>query len=92
MANRKLASATLFLGAFEAFLYGEQKVGKCHLVFRRVRKIGKSYYYLRHFCLPVRSSAWNISAPTGRIFMKFEIRIFLENLSKKSSFIKIRQE
>jgi hypothetical protein len=42
MANRKLASATLFLGAFEAFLYGEQKVGKCHLVFGRVRKIGKS--------------------------------------------------
>jgi len=24
-------------------------------------------------CLPVRLSAWNNSAPTGRIFMKFDI-------------------
>ena len=28
-------------------------------------------------------SAWN-SAPNGRIFMKFDIRLFFENLSRKS--------
>jgi hypothetical protein len=37
--------------------------------FRRVRKIAKSDYYLRH----VRLSAWNNSAPTGRILMKHDI-------------------
>jgi hypothetical protein len=40
----------------------------------------------------VRPSAWNKWAPTGRIFMKFDIWVFLEDLSKKSSFIKIWQE
>jgi hypothetical protein len=54
-------------------LNGEQKVGKCHLVFRHVRKIGKSDFYLPHVCLPVRSSAWKNPAPTGRILMKFNI-------------------
>jgi hypothetical protein len=39
------------------------------LVFRRVRKIAKSDYYRRH----VRPSAWNNSAPTGRILMKLDI-------------------
>jgi hypothetical protein len=36
------------------------------IIFRRVRKISKSDYYLCH----VRLSACNISAPTGRILMK----------------------
>jgi hypothetical protein len=35
---------------------------------RRVRRIAKSDYELRHMCL----SAWNISAYTGRIFIKFD--------------------
>jgi len=30
--------------------------------------------------LSVRLSAWNISAPAGRIFMEFGIQIFFENL------------
>ena len=34
-------------------------------------------------CLPVRLSARNNSAPTGRIFKKFDIWWFFENLSKK---------
>jgi len=28
-------------------------------------------------------AAWNNSVPTGRIFMKFDIGIFLANLSRK---------
>jgi hypothetical protein len=38
-------------------------------VFRRVHKIAKSGYYIRH----VRLSAWNNSAPNGRILMKRDI-------------------
>ena len=33
--------------------------------------------------LSVRPSAWNTSAPTGRIFIKCYISAFFENLSKK---------
>jgi hypothetical protein len=55
-------------------------------IFRRVRKIEKSDCYLRHACLSacpsVRSSAWNNMSPTGRIFIKFYILVFLEKLSK----------
>jgi hypothetical protein len=43
-------------------------------VFRRVRKIAKT---------SVRPSACNNSAPTGRIFMKFDIWVFFENLSRE---------
>jgi hypothetical protein len=35
------------------------------------------------FTVVVRLSAWNNSAPTGRIFIKFDIGAFLENLSRK---------
>jgi hypothetical protein len=38
--------------------------------FQRVRKIAKSSYWPRHV---FRLSAWNSSAPTGRIFVKFDI-------------------
>ena len=34
-------------------------------------------------CLSVRLSAWNSSIPTGRIFTKFGIENFFENLSRK---------
>jgi len=33
--------------------------------------------------LSVRLSAWNSSAPTERIFVKFDISVFFENLSRK---------
>jgi hypothetical protein len=36
--------------------------------------------------MSVRPSAWNNSAPTGRIFMKFDISLFFENISKKFQF------
>jgi hypothetical protein len=35
---------------------------------------------------PVRMSAWNNSAPTRRIFVKFDILVFFENLSRKFKF------
>jgi hypothetical protein len=38
-------------------------------IFRRVRKIAKSYYKLYH----VRLSAWNNSTPTERLLTKFYI-------------------
>ena len=38
------------------------------------------------FVMSVRPSAWNDSAPTGRIFMKFDIWGFFENLSWKFKF------
>ena len=34
-------------------------------------------------CKPVCPSAWNNSAPTGRIFMKFDIWVLFEDLSRK---------
>jgi len=37
------------------------------------------------FAMSVRLSAWN-SAPTGRIFVKFVICVFFENLSRKFKF------
>jgi len=51
-------------------------------VFRRVRKTAKSDYQLCHVSLYVRSSAWNNSAPSGQSFMKFDIRVVFENLSR----------
>jgi len=40
------------------------------------------------FIMSVRLSAWNKSAPTGRIFMKFytRTRVFFENVSRKFKF------
>jgi len=51
-----------------------------------VRKIAKNGYVLRNVCLSVRPSAWNISAPTRRSFVKFDTWVFFpkicpENLS-----------
>ena len=60
--------------------------------FWRDRKIATSYYLFRHVCLSVRLSvrlsvclsvrlsAWNNSASTGRILMKFDVWVFFENL------------
>ena len=36
-------------------------------------KIAKGSYQVRHFCLSIRPSALNNAAPSGRIFMKFDI-------------------
>ena len=37
-------------------------------------------------CRSVRLSAWNNSAPTERIFMKFDIWLFLEKLPRNVKF------
>ena len=42
--------------------------------------------------MSVRPSAWNNSAPTGRIFMKFDIYAFFEKFSTHLNFIKIGYE
>ena len=49
--------------------------------FWQVCKISKSDYQLRH--VSVCPSAWKNSAPIGPIFMKFNICVVLENLSRK---------
>jgi hypothetical protein len=41
--------------------------------YRRVRKMTKSNSKLRRICLVACPSSWNNSAPTERIFMKFDI-------------------
>jgi len=50
-----------------------------HFVFKHVRKIAKSDYWLRHVC----PCPWNNSAPTGRIFMQFVIWGFLKKYVAK---------
>ena len=45
-------------------------------------KISKSSSWLCHLCL----SKWNNLAHTGEIFMKFDIWLFFENLSRKFKF------
>ena len=52
-----------------------------YVFFRRVRKIATI-----SFAMSVRPSACNNSAPTGRIFMKFYIRVFFETLTRKLKF------
>jgi len=42
--------------------------------------------YLLHVFPSVRPSAWNNSAPTDRIFMKFDIWVFSENHSRQFDF------
>jgi hypothetical protein len=53
------------------------------ITFRRVRKIAKRNYSL-HVCPSASLSAWNNSVPKGRIFIKFDIRVFFVNLSRNS--------
>ena len=55
---------------------------RCNTVhfFRRVRKIAPKRLLVSS-CLSVRLTAWNNSAPIGRIFTKFNIWVFFENLS-----------
>ena len=55
------------------------------LDFRRVHKIAKSDYWLRHF----RLSIWDISAPTGQSLKTLDIRVFSQTLSRKFYFHEI---
>jgi len=52
----------------------------------RENLFAKEYLYdisFLHIHPSFRPSAWNNSAATGQVFMKFDIRIFFENLSRK---------
>jgi len=49
-------------------------------------QIGKSAYQLRHVCPSVYLCAVISAAPTGRVFVKFDIGDFCENMSKNSRF------
>jgi hypothetical protein len=42
--------------------------------------------FVLYVCLSVRQPAWNKAAATGRIFMKFDIRIYFGNMSRKLKF------
>ena len=51
------------------------------VAFRRICKIANSDYDVLVSCLS--ASSLNSSAPTRRTFMKFDIHVFFENLSRK---------
>jgi hypothetical protein len=58
-------------------MFVTDRITQC--IFRRVHKIARSDSYL---LMSARPSTWKNSAITGRIFMKFGIPVFFENLSK----------
>jgi len=58
--------------------------------FTKSQKATTSFLYLP-VCLFVPLHEITLGS-TGRIFMKFDIRVIFENLSRNSSLIKIRQE
>jgi hypothetical protein len=49
--------------------------------FVKLRKATISF--VMSVCLSLRLSAWENSAPTGRIFMKLYIWVYFQNLSRK---------
>ena len=59
--------------------------------FKAIRKIATRDRWLRHVCLSLHPSAWDNSAPTERVFIKFDIKYFLKICLGNSSLIKIRQ-
>jgi len=66
--------------------------GKILRLIKRVRKIAKSDYsicFITSDCPCICISAWNNSAPNGRICMQFDIYGLLEYLSTKFIFINI---
>ena len=71
-----------FAPAFRNTHFLRNEVGICsfitlNYIFRHFRKIAKNDCQLSS-CLSVRPSVLNNSAPTGRIFMKFDIRAYFE--------------
>jgi hypothetical protein len=60
-------------------------------VFRRVHKIEKRLLasWCLSVCPSVRPSAWNNSAPTGQIFIKFDMRYFPKLRRRKPGSLKV---
>jgi len=61
-------------------------------LFRRIRKVAKSGYYLRHVCLSFYTSTLNNKVPIRQIYIKFNFSISLKSVEKIRNFIKIVQE
>ena len=53
-------------------------------VFAKLQKVTISF--VLSVCLSVHPQGRNNSAPTERIFMKFDLSIFLKNISRKFKF------
>jgi hypothetical protein len=69
-----------------AVIYIKTKVYH-HWIIRAFAKFGKATItFVMYVCPPACPTTWNNSAPTGRIFMKFDIWVFFENMSKKYKF------
>jgi hypothetical protein len=83
------ASVCFFLGAFAKFrkptVNFVMSVCLCLSVFLSVC-LSLCLSVCLSVCPSVRPSAWNNSAPTGRIFIKFHISVFFNNLSRKCKF------
>jgi hypothetical protein len=61
--------------------------GKKEALFRRVRKIAETATsFVMSVCLSVRPHGTTRLTPTGRIFMKFDIWVFFENLYRNLMF------
>jgi hypothetical protein len=56
-------------------------------LFRRVQRIVKRNYWLRHVGLSVRPSAWNNSAPTGQQKIRY-LNIFRKSAAKNQVSVK----
>jgi hypothetical protein len=56
------------------------------LILGALAKLRKATITFLSICLYVRPSAGNDSVPNGRIFMKFDIWVFFENLPRKFKF------
>jgi hypothetical protein len=68
----------------EKYNYKKQKIISQHFLIcfiRRIHQIVKSDYWFHYVCLC--PSTWNNSAPTGQILIKFDIRVFFKDLSRK---------
>ena len=79
--KRRASIFVVFIGALRIFSH--RSIQSC---LRYVCEIAESVYYLRDFCLSVRPTAWNNSAPTGQILIKLDIGVYFKNLSRKFKF------
>jgi hypothetical protein len=76
-----LTPALLSGGVPMEFQLEHRQISEVSGAFAKLRKATISFMSVRPSARPpVRLSAWNNSAPTGRIFMLFDIRLFFENL------------
>jgi hypothetical protein len=78
-----LSPALLSSGLSTEFQLGHRQFSDFSGEFAKLRRATISSMSVRP---SVRLSVWKNLAPTGRIFMKFDIRLFFENLFRKFKF------